>query len=224
MSGLLASVLPLALGAAVSPTLFALELLVLSGRTHRLARGWAIAAGAAAVLAAFALAGVTVLNRFHPSNQPHHSLRAAVIDFAAAALLALLALRSAIRSPTPAEHHERRAAGGLDTRSSWWFLGVGAVGMLVNFSTLVLFLPALHEITRSGLPVDDRVAAFALLFVVTLLPVILPAGVVTVVGHRADRALDACHHFVGRNARRITLVVEVVFAVYLTAKGFQSLP
>lgn len=176
------------------------------------------------VLAAYSVLGVTVLNRVHPAASTHHAVRDAVIDFGAAALLALLALRSIVRRPTSAEQHERRTASHLDDASPVFFLGVGAVGMLANFSTLVLYLPALHEIARSTVSTAGRALVFVVLYVITLLPVLVPVASVTVLGHRADPALDLAHRFVGRNMRRIGITVEIVFAAYLTWKGIRTLP
>jgi hypothetical protein len=224
MAALLASVLPLAIGAAISPTLVALQLLVLTGTTKPVARGWALAAGSALVLAAFSLLGLTVLNHLHPADHGHHSLRGAVIMFVAAGLLAALAVRSVARRPTPAEQQTSRTAERLNSAPTSWFVGVGAVGMVVNFSTLLLFLPALHEITRSQVGPTGRSVAFALLFVVTLFPVLLPVGLVAVLGHRADPALSATHRFVSRHSRQIGVVIEVVFALYLVIRGFAELP
>ncbi|MGO8872739.1 MAG: GAP family protein [Acidimicrobiales bacterium] len=223
MAALLASVLPLAVGAAISPTLLALQLLVLSGSSKPVARAWAVAIGAAAVLAAFSLLGLTVLDHLH-SGHRHHSLQGAVILFAGAGLMGLLAVRSMLRRPTAAEQQKTHTAGRLDTAPTYWFAGVGAVGMVVNFSTLVLFLPALHEITRSAADLVARSVAFALLFVITLLPVLAPVGAVTVLGPRADPALAATHAFVDRNSRRIGIVIEVVFTVYLVWRGLGELP
>jgi hypothetical protein len=224
MAALLASVLPLAIGAAVSPTLVALQLLVLTGTTKPLARAWALALGSALVLAAFSLLGLTVLNHLHPARHGHHSWRGAVIMFVAAGLLGVLAVRSIVRRPTSAEQQASHTADRLATAPTAWFVGVGALGMVVNFSTLLLFLPALHEITRSSVDVAGRSVAFALLFVITLLPVLLPVGLVTVMGPRADPALAAAHRFVSRHARQIGVVIEVFFAVYLAIRGFGELP
>jgi hypothetical protein len=96
--------------------------------------------------------------------------------------------------------------------------------MVVNFSTLLLFLPALHEITRSSADLVARGLAFALLFVITLLPVLVPVGLVTILGERADPALEATHAFVNRHARQIGIVIEGAFALYLVWKGFGELP
>jgi uncharacterized membrane protein len=223
MGALLATVLPLALGAAISPTLLALQLLVLAGPTRRLPRGWALAAGAALVLGGFSLLGFTVLSQLHGAGH-HRSARDAIIAFVAAGLLGLLALRSLHHRPSSGEEHKERTAGRLANASTFWFLGVGAVGMVVNFSTLVLFLAALHEIARSAASTGARTVTFAILFVVTLAPVVVPVGLVTVLGDRADLPLSTANSFVSRHARTIGIGVEVVFAAYLVWKGFGELP
>ena len=224
MGTLLIAVVPLAIGAAVSPTLLALQLLVLTGPTDRLPRAWALAGGSALVLAAFSILGFTVLVKLHPDHHGHGSFRDALIMFVAGGLLGLLALRSLLHRPTTGEQQKSRMAGRLDTAPTSWFLVMGAIGMVVNFSTLLLFLPALHEITRSAVGVFGRATAFAVLYLVTLLPVLVPVGLVTILGPRADPALDATHSFVTRNSRRIGLVIEVVFAIYLVGKGVRELP
>ena len=63
VSSLFLSVLPLALGAAVSPTLLTLELLILAGRNHPLSRAWSFALGASGVLIAYAVVGLAFLQR-----------------------------------------------------------------------------------------------------------------------------------------------------------------
>jgi len=224
MVALLLSVLPLAIGAAISPTLLALQLLVLTGATKPIARAWALAAGSALVLAVFSILGLTVLEHLHPAAHDRHSLRGAVIMFIAAGLLAALAVRSLLRRPTPAEQQSSRTAERLATAPTYWFVGAGAIGMVVNFSTLVLFLPALHEITRSSVGPLGRSVALTLLFVITLLPVLVPVVLVTALGRRAEPALEATHGFVTRHARQIGIFIEVVFAAYLVARGLGELP
>ena len=181
MAALLASVLPLALGAAISPTLLALQLLVLTRKTKPLVRAWALVAGSALVLGTFSILGLTVLNHLHPDHH-HGSVRDAVLMFVAAALLAALAVRSLVHRPTSGEQQTSRTAGRLSTAATPWFVGAGAIGMVVNFSTLVLFLAALHEITRSSVSLMGRGMAFALLFVITLLPVLVPVVLVMALG------------------------------------------
>ncbi len=96
--------------------------------------------------------------------------------------------------------------------------------MVVNFSTLLLVLPAVHEITRSGASTTAQVVVFIVMFVIVLLPVLVPVVLAAVLGSGADRMLDVTHVWVGRNARTIGTVIEAVFAVYLIVKGIRAIP
>ena len=60
MGKTLAIVLPLALGAAVSPTLLTLQLLILAGVRDQKRRAWAMALGCAVVLLGFMAVLATV--------------------------------------------------------------------------------------------------------------------------------------------------------------------
>jgi len=225
MGSLLVAVLPLAVGAAISPTLLALQLLVLTGTGgHRLARAWALALGAAFVLAAFSILCVTALQRVRPHHEPHRSTTEAAVLLASGALLGILALRSAVRRPTVGERQPSRIAGHLDAAPTGWFLSVGALGMVVNFSTLLLVLPAMHEITRSTASTGSKLVVTAVLYVIVLLPVLAPVLLVTALGSGADPLLDATHDWVGAHSRRIGVTIEVAFAAYLIVKGISALP
>ena len=223
MGSLVIAVLPLALGAAISPTLLALQLLVLSGGGNKLARAWALAAGAALVLAAFSLVCATALSRLRP-HHGHRSVTDATVLIASGVLLGALAVRSRMRKPTVGENHTSETGGRLASASSLWFLGVGAVGMVVNFSTLLLVLAAVHEITRSSAGSTDKVVAFVLLYLIVLLPVLVPVVLAQLLGGRADHALDVTHRWVVQNSRTIGTVIEAVFAVYLIVKGVRAIP
>ncbi len=223
MGQLLVAVLPLAFGAAVSPTLLALQLLVLSGPTHRLARAWAVTVGAALVLGAFSVLCVTALQHVRP-HHGHKSATDAAVFLGSGLLLGALAVRSRMRRPTAGEVQTSTIADRLVTAPTPWFLGVGAVGMLVNFSTLLLVLPAVHEITRSSAPTTAQAVAFIVMFMIVLLPVLVPVVLAAVLGGGADRMLDVTHRWVGHNARTIGTVIEAVFAVYLIVKGIRAIP
>ena len=222
MGSLLAIVVPLGLGAAISPTLFALEVLVLSGRRHPVARAWALAGGAAATLIAFSVLGLTLLQNLH-AGRHHRSPADATVDLAAGVLLALLAARALHPRKTAAESHHDRTQRRLADAPTILFVGVGGLGMLVNFSTLLLFLPALHEISRSSVSLAGKGAAWLVLLVITLLPVLIPVTLVVMLGRRASSLLERLNRFVGGHSRQITVSIEVLFAVVLIWKGIAEL-
>ena len=71
---------------------------------------------------------------------------------------------------------------------------------------------------------EGRSVAFVVLFVITLLPVLAPVVLVSVLGHRVEPALDTVHAFVTRHSRQIGVIIEIVFAVYLVIRGVGELP
>jgi hypothetical protein len=205
----------------VSPTLFTLEILVLSGGIRPRARAWALAAGAALALALFFVLGLTVIRGSLGTG--HHPDRTAAVDLAAALLLLGLAGRTLVRAHTAAERHQSRVGARLATAPTPWYLAAGALGMLTNFSTLVLVLPALHEIAASDVGRPGQVAATGLLFVVTLVPVWLPVAAVSALGRRADALLARTGALVSAHSRGIGAGVEVAFAIFLAVKGVTAL-
>lgn len=220
MTALLLSVLPLALGAAISPVLFGIEVLALTSGKNVRARGWMVAAGATATLGAFSLIGLVIGSSL--SHHQDHATLDAAIDLTAAVLLAALALRQLTRHRAP--NSKKTVAERLEGASTKAFFVAGIIGMITNFSTLVLFLPAFREITRSHAGLAAQGVALAMLLAITLLPVLAPAGVVTIAGDRAKPTLDAMNGFMTRHTKAITVGIEVVFVIVLVAKGLSKLP
>jgi hypothetical protein len=104
------------------------------------------------------------------------------------------------------------------------FWGLVAFAMLVNFSTLVLFLAALHQISHSSIDLVEKAVVGVILILIALLPVLLPVLLVTTLGHRADPVLLRVNEFVGSHARQITAGIEILFCVLLIFKGIGELP
>ena len=219
MVTLILSIIPLALGAAISPVLFGIEILALTSPSRVRTRAWFVVLGAAGVLAAFCVIGLLV-GHAHPHHRPHHTIDGA-IDLIAAGLLGVLAARTlrSSRGATPKPTILDRLQGA----STATFLGAGAIGMITNLSTLVLFIPAFRMITKSSAGTAAEVVAFAVLLGITLLPVIAPALLVTLLGDRANGVLGRMNRFMTGHSAQITVGIEVVFALLLLAKGISSL-
>ena len=205
----------------VSPTLFALEVLVLSGHRHPVGRGWAVAGGSAVMLLLYTVLGLTLLE--HVAYHRGHSATDATIDLAAALLLGLSAVRALSPRPTVAENHSLKATR-MRTSRPVAFWGLGALAMLVNFSTLVLYLAALHQglafVGRPGgegggrrRPDADHADSGAAARVTG--HGARPQGRPGVVpGERVRR----------RSPREITAGIEIVFCLVLLFKGIGELP
>lgn len=219
MIALILAILPLALGAAVSPLLFGIEVLALTSGTRAVARAWAVTAGAALVLGLLCAAGL-LLGSAPPHRRPHPTTDAIVAFTAAGLLLGLAAWQLATASRATSKPSLDQRLEGASTRS---FLVAGVLGMVTNLSTLVLFLPALHEIAKSQAGVAASAVALVVLVGITLLPVVVPSALVTILGDRAEPTLRRMNGFLSRHSRSITLAIEIGFAIVLVAKGIAKL-
>ena len=219
MIQLLASILPLALGAAVSPMLFGIEILAVSSGTKPVLRAWAVVAGAALLLVAYSVVGLVVGSAVH--HGAHHRAIDATLDLVAAGLLAVLAIRTFVR------RHQVSSKPSLTDRlgdaSTLAFLGAGAIGMGTNFSTLVLYLPALREITKASVFLEVKILTAVILLLITLVLIWVPALLVTVLGRRATPALGAMNRWMSAHTTEVTLGIELLFIVLLTFKGVGNL-
>jgi hypothetical protein len=210
---LLGVVLPLAFGAAVSPTVLAVQLVMLSGRQAPLARAWAVATGCLLVLAMFGVIALLVAG----ATKSHKSDAGAIVKLIAAGLLLVLGVRGLLRPPQPPKPHRDSAH---PVRGAF-LLGIGL--MLTNFSSILLFFPAMHEIGIATVAFGDKAVAAALLFVIALLPATGPPLVVTLMGSRATPLLERLNRFFTDHRREIAAGLCFLFAALLTAAGVGKL-
>lgn len=223
MADLLALVIPLAVGAAVSPTLLTLELLILSAKQSPVVRAWSFVLGASFILFVYTALGLTVLSRVSIGDDSGESIPTAAGKLVIGLILLGLGLRQLIRRPTSAEKTNSRWKDRIATARPRAFLVVGMLGMLSNFSTLVLFLPALHDISRAHVSLSGKVLALGLLLLITLSTLLAPVLAITLLGGRARPVLDRMNQFTSRNQRKINAGIALFFGVWLCYGGLAGL-
>jgi len=212
MVSLLLRVLPLAFGAAVSPTVLTVIVLLLAGsRSRRGAVGFAL--GTLGVSVAIGLAFLFVFNRALQAHHDHTGHRSAVVDVVLGLVLLGLAVREVVAKPKakePKAKRERGIGGGF---------ALGAAVMVANFSSLVLYLAALKEIVRADVATVSELVVTAVFIAIMLLPVEIPLLLTVVAPDSSQRILSGIGASVKRHSRTITIIVLVVFGAYLVGKG-----
>ena len=138
MGELLARVVPLAIGGAVSPAILTFQLVVLGGRVAPVRRAWALALGYALVLLAEAAAVLAFAAKTGGSDTPSDTV--GILKLCAAGLLVVIGIRSILHTPKPKDHVESTDPHLVR------YVGIGVALMVTNFTTVALFLPAVHEI------------------------------------------------------------------------------
>ena len=222
MAALILQVLPLAVGAAVTPTLFALQVLVVSG-PHSRKRALAVIGGTAGVFGvyfALILGGLSQLpdaGTGAPSRSEH------VIQLVAGLVLAGLAVWLLLPHPQADARLEHKVTAYADHASALVFAGLAAYMSVTDFSTLVLLLPALHAVTLSAEPIAAKALVTAFLMACVLLPVTVPALLVRFGGDRALAALRRAYNLVMGHQLQVMGAVAAVIAITLVSRGARGL-
>jgi Sap, sulfolipid-1-addressing protein len=213
MSSLLAQVIPLALGAAISPVIFLLQLNTLTG-ARPIARGSALAAGAAVVLIIFSTIGVLVGDTGFSTN---NTLKTA-INIAFGILLVAVGLRALLRPPKPKAPTTDSKPDSIGPS----FLA-GAGGMASNLTTFALYIPALALIAGSGLPLRQQGIAALIILLITLMVAWVPLVLAVAVPGASTRLLPALGRWMTTNNRWIQVVLGLGFGIWLLVKGVNGL-
>jgi len=216
---LIAKVLPLAIGAAISPTILIVVLLVLGSPSHARIRGVAYCAGAITVLLVLAVVSLTVLQRRvtgHHAADPIYGW----IDIGFGVLMALIGVRSLLTAPRP----QSAPTGGADQPAHVGrFYAIGLVMMLTNFSTLVLFVPAMKDVAVASVGTGAKAVTVVLVLAVASVLAWAPVLLDVVAPKAAGRFLNSLNAFMTRHQQSVTVTVCFVFSVVLIAKGARAL-
>jgi Sap, sulfolipid-1-addressing protein len=219
VGSLLASLLPLALGAAISPLLLMAEVLALSSSDRPKRKAWLLVIGCGATLLAFEVALLLVGSHVSATHAPH-PLEDVVVGVAAAALFAWLFL-----SAWAKRHQAPSGPGFIDrvgTARPLAFLGLGVLLMVTNASTLILVFPAVRLIIHAHVSAVDQVVALGILTCFGLAPVLLPATLVSVLGRRGEALTSSLNRFVTAHATQLTMGLEAVFFAYFLIKAIRG--
>src|SRR5215207_9535225 len=120
MGSLLPTMLPIAFGAAISPVILIVNVLLLSSATRPIARSVAYAVGCTIIIVGFGVAGLTVISGV--STAPREV--AAIIHLVVGAISLGFALRAVIQAPSPPPKKEEVTPEDRD-KPAWRFVFAG---------------------------------------------------------------------------------------------------
>lgn len=216
MSTLLASVLPLAIGAAISPTILAAQLLMLSSKTDPIKRSAVALLGSGLVLIAYTaiplVIGATSSGTSHPSTVD------GIVKLVFAVILLALGVKAATRSG--AEPKKKKPTQGPGLVRSFEF---GAVMMAINFTTMALYFPAIHEVAASSVSSSDKFIAILVLFLITMIPAYGPLLATLAFGEHARRVLAKFNDFLTTHQQGVKVAICFLFAAYLGVSSLKIL-
>jgi hypothetical protein len=222
MTSTFIKVLPLALGAAVSPVIFILQLATLVSRPAPVRRAMFVLTGCVGVLAVV-MTVIALTDHRAGVVSSGTSVISGWIKVALAVLLVLSALRALLRPAVVAEEARPLAdpVAGKTHSLRYLLLGVGA--MATNFTTFSLVVPAVHDLNVATIDAGGRALLYAVVALFALLPAWLPLAALASLGHRGPAVLDRLSVWMRAHNRVIVIVVSLAFAAFLAASGLRAL-
>ncbi|WP_255147912.1 GAP family protein [Synechococcus sp. ATX 2A4] len=217
----LAAVLPLAAGAAMSPLVLVLQVRQLLAPARGLARAWAFLLGTAVITLVWLGLGLAAGDLLPPRATGPDPV-AATLHLAVAALLVSLGAANLLRA-APGLAVAPPPPSSVRAASPWSAFRLGLGAMAANLSSLALFLPAVQDLARSSLGAADRVGLSALLVGFTLLPALLPPCLVLASGRRGEQMLERVGRWLNSHQRQVSAVLCFLFAALLTINGLARL-
>lgn len=211
MGSLLAEVIPLGVGAMISPVLLVIQVLTLTGKTKPVRRAAALTAGAAVTLAVVTLLLFTIATGVDIGTNRHADPASVIVKGICAVVLLGLGIRSLIHR----RHARRRDMKRLASAKTRAFLAAGLLGMLTNVTSLVLYIPAMHITYEAQVSLADKATAVLIVYLFTMAPLLVPLVIALALGPKAGAILGAMNRFVTKHSADINAGLCFVFATYL---------
>ena len=212
---ILFSLLPLGIGAAISPWPTTVTIMFLStGRP--LAKALAYLIGYSAVLVAIGIFALTVFGGGDYEGGDRLSAVGGTLDVVFGILFLVLALKLWLKAPDPSAPPPRwmSAFGSINTIGA--FL-LGVFMMVTNFSTLPLYIAGLKEIVTANLNPAGTLFALVLFILLIVVELLVPTVVYARSPRRGGELLDGARQWLEKYNRVITICIFVFYGILLLA-------
>lgn len=210
-------ILPLLLGAAISPVATTGMITVLATSTTKTrTRGFIYLIGTTIPLLVLGIPGIFLFSKI--DIMPKNNIITSWIDLLAGIVLLGLAVHLILK---PKQKTTRPVKDDIKhTEGFGKIVGLGIALMITNFSTLVLFVPAIKDIADSSLESAEKLLLLLISIIITLLMIVTPLVIYLLLPKKSESILKSLKLFINRHMREITLSLLIVFGVYLLIRGF----
>jgi len=223
MSNLLGIVLPLAVGAAISPSITVIVLALLAGDDHPRKRATAFLIGAVGVMLIWAVIISSAMwsviqqlegdvDRYSTELVDDYS---AVLDIGLGILLVAFGFWRVLAKPKSGKGKDRFSISSLGTGKYRRQVIFGAIMQGRNFTSLLLFFSAQQHIVSAALPIYERVLVTLLVITILSASSWLPMLIPTKGTSKLRIWLLPVGDWLGAHSRTIEASAAFVFGAYL---------
>lgn len=217
MENTLAKLLPVAVASAVSPLLLTASILTLASSKRALAKSLMLVVGAF-----LTLVPVSVFILFFDksvaqiqagSSGTGRDILHVVVGLALIALVTHNLLKK----------NKKKSRPMVAKNNLWEYVGAGFGLMLVNVTTLMMYVPAAAILNQGGLSVVDKVAGLVEMVLFSLLPLLIGPAMVLILGRHANTVLLPMNRFMNKYGNDLIAVIFGILGLILFLQGLLRL-
>ena len=208
-------VLPLAIGATISPTGLLFVMMILSGKDNPKKKALAFIIGSILFLITL---GLFIFFTFKPIIQStaHPDVTSSIINIVLGLIIILIVIKSVFfkkkdKPKDDAKKHKKP------------YLVLGFLYMLINISTLIPFIAAVKIVAANKLHLMDDFWMVGTVIIITMLMVAFPVIITYAMPKESTKILGPVTAFMSKHGAQIANVYFMLMAVYLIYAGFTKL-
>jgi hypothetical protein len=219
MGTVIADILPLAIGIALSPIPIIAVILMLFSKNARSTSlgfllGWFLG------VTVVATAVIFIANPAQQATGGEASPMSAIVHILLGVLLLVAAYRNWKKRPKPGEQAEMpKWMSSIDSMSAGKALGLGALLSGVNPKNLALIVAAGVAIAAAGLTTSETIISLIVFIVLACVSVAAPVIVYQVMGDKAQPMLNGWKAWLTHNNATVMTILLLVFGVVVLSKG-----
>ncbi len=214
MDKTLLQVLPLAIGATISPTGLLFVMMILSGKDNPKKKALSFVLGGISFLV---ILGLIIFFTAKPAIQAtaRPDVTSSVIDIVLGLLIVLIVIKSVFfkkkSKPTDDKKHKKP------------YSVIGFLYMFINVSTLIPFIAAIKIIAANKLAPWDDFSVVIVVILITMLMVAFPVIISYLMPHKSEKILGPVNSFMSKHGPKIANVYFMLMAIYLLYIGVSRL-
>jgi len=207
-------ILPLAIGAAFSPTGLLFVMMILSGKENSKKGALGFVLGGTLLLT---ILGLFLFFTAQPivNATRHPDITSSIIDIGLGILILLIVAMSFFFKKKPkikAANNKKRP-----------YPIIGFFYMAINVSTLIPFIAAVKIISVNKLALWDNIAIFLMTVVITMSMIAFPVVISYAMPKESKKILDPMNAFMAKNGSKLGDAFFALIAVYLIYHGVMGL-
>lgn len=207
-------ILPLAIGAAISPTGLLFVMMILSGKGNAKKSALDFVLGGTLFLV---MLGLFIFFTAKPvvNSTDHPNVTSSIIDIVLGILILGVVIKSVFFKKKPKTDNSQKKKKPYPM--------MGFLYMLINVSTLIPFIAAVKIISMNKLAPWDGIAILLITILITMSMIAFPVAISYAMPHESQKILGPVNGFMAKNGSKISNVYFALMALYLFYHGVMGI-